>query len=112
MVQATTPTTGMIWSLIFLMLTLSKLEFMNLLGLLLTHLAGQRALELPFTIGRSFKKIFLLENSYFRSVPMLLAACLDLTGISLFDKFVEQPFVKKMYLCKSIKEGNENKIPV
>ena len=43
---------------------------------------------------------------------MLLAACLDLTGISLFDKFVEQPFVKKMYLCKSIKEGNENKIPV
>jgi len=49
---------------------------------------------------------------HYRSVPMLLAACLDLTGISLFDKFVEQPFVKKMYLCKSIKEGNENKSPV
>ena len=45
---------------------------------------------------------------------MLLAACLDLTGISLFDKFVEQPFVKKMYLSKSddVKQNNVNINPV
>ena len=34
---------------------------------------------------------------HYRSVPMLVAGVLDLVLINLFNKFVEQPSVKKMY---------------
>jgi len=35
---------------------------------------------------------------HFRSLPMMGAAVLDLVLITLFNRYVEQPFVKKMYL--------------
>ena len=40
----------------------------------------------------------LVSNTFFgRSVPMLVAAIIDLIGMNLFNQFVEQPSVKKMY---------------
>ena len=40
----------------------------------------------------------LVSNIFFgRSVPMLVAAFIDLIGMNLFNQFVEQPSVKKMY---------------
>ena len=34
---------------------------------------------------------------HYRSVPMMVAGVVDLVLINLFNKFVEQPFVEKMY---------------
>merc|ERR1712110_411588 len=34
---------------------------------------------------------------HYRSVPMLVAAIIDLAGINLFNHYVEQPSVRKMY---------------
>ena len=40
----------------------------------------------------------LVSNIFFgRSVPMLVAAFIDLIGMNLFNQFVEQPSVMKMY---------------
>ncbi|XP_023321507.1 uncharacterized protein LOC111696190 [Eurytemora carolleeae] len=39
---------------------------------------------------------------HYRSVPIALASIVDLVLINLFNRWVEQPFVQKMYLEKSI----------
>lgn len=38
---------------------------------------------------------------HYRSVPMLLAGLLDLVLINIFNKFLEQPFVHRMYTKES-----------
>ena len=58
-----------------------------------------------YTLGRlcttgvrvKYSGIIFTCFSFYRSVPMLVAAIIDLAGINLFNHFVEQPSVRKMY---------------
>ena len=38
----------------------------------------------------------------FRSIPLFVASIADLILINLFNYFVEQPFVQRMYLSKQL----------
>ena len=42
-----------------------------------------------------------LEASLFRSIPLFVASIADLILITLFNFFIEQPFVKRMYINKT-----------
>ena len=45
---------------------------------------------------------------HYRSVPMLVAGVVDLVLINVFNKFVEQPFVEKMYTKPSQDQAYRN----